>query len=75
MKELNERLNAIIYALLGVFVGQSASRVINYKLHPEKYSGDLFSSIRDSVIISAVILFGAIGIVLIIKWIVNKRNK
>ena len=74
MKKLNQLLNTVIGAFIGVFIGHGAYVLWDHKAHPEMYamrSAPWYTSILLYGLVTAAVLAAA----LIIKLIVRRKLK
>lgn len=72
MKKLNNFLNIIIGAFIGVFIGHGLYVLWDYKTHPEiytSYSAPWYTSILVYGIITVLVVL----IAFVIKWFIRKR--
>lgn len=72
MKKINNLLNIIIGAFVGVFIGHGVYVFWDYKTHPEiyvSYSAPWYTSILVYGIFTVVVVL----IALAIKWFIRKR--
>lgn len=77
MKKLNFILNIIMGTFVGVFIGHGIHVVLDFKKHPELYamqSAPWYTSILVYGAFTLVVLVICIGLKIILKYCVNRKN-
>lgn len=75
LKKINDFLNIVIGSFVGVFIGFSIYKFLDYKAHPDLYamqSAPWYMSILVQGIVTVVVLVAAVLIKMIIR---NKLRK
>ena len=73
MKRVNQVLNNIIGAFVGVFIGRCAYSYWFYKNNQELYSM-ILKQWYDDILFHGLVIAAFIAVCVVIKLIVNKKN-
>lgn len=74
MKKLNTLLNTIIGAFMGVFIGHGIYVIWDFKSHPELYAMQS-APWYTSILMYGIATLFVVSVSLIIKVIIEKKNK
>ena len=66
MKRINQILNCIIGAFLGVFVGNSAFNIWDHQVHPERYS------FYSAPWYTGILVYGCVALAVVLVCILAK---
>lgn len=74
MKKLNQILNILISALIGVFIGNCIFTAMDYRMNPAFYAAQS-APWYTGLLTEGIFVLAALAIVLVVKLVLAKKGK